>query len=196
MPFKLEPLTTVTIKETGGIRTTAFADNPAAWAVRPNNNSPEVQEWAYEKNLKTMQKPNHYFIGVRDDATGELVAYAHWRFSTPADRAKEAREDKDESEAYAPGCVREAQDEMNRGLDRSEEEVMGNVQDYWRKCRSLLYIHGTADANDHRPPHACDKKALPRKGRWENATAMGPAESEGGSCACLPRRYRAWEAVV
>lgn len=141
MPLKLEQLTANTIVETGPIRTDAFRSNPGTYAIRPNNNSPEVIEWVYRKNLGYLHKSDHYLLGVRDETTCELIGFAHWQFSRATTRANEAFEEQDESMKYAPGSNHAAQDEMNAGLEWGEKEMMGESKDYWRKsCPKMLNL--------------------------------------------------------
>ena len=138
MPLTLERLTVDNVHETAPIRVDAFSDNPGVYAIRPNNNTPEVTEYYARKNQRTVQKPDHYMLGVRDDNSGELIAYAHWEFSRAENRKRVAEEPKKDDElAYPPGCRREAADEMEAGLDRGEKETMNQDMDYWRMSALL-----------------------------------------------------------
>ena len=131
MKLVLESLTSTTINETGEIRVLAFDKNPGTPAIRPKNNTPETRVWVNAKNLKELQEPNQYFLGVRDHDTGQLVAYGHWEFSRATDRAAKANEPKQPFD-YAPDSNHAAQDEMNAGLDAGEKSLMSADADYWR----------------------------------------------------------------
>ena len=137
MPLLLEHLTANSVVQTGPIRSNAFRSHPGVAAIRPNNESPEFAEWVYQKNLKTLDIPDNYVLGVRDSVTGELIAYAHWEFSHATTRAADTLEDKDDSEIYPPGCNRAALDEMKKGLDWSEKQTMGEKEEYWRRFSPL-----------------------------------------------------------
>ena len=133
MSFSLHPLSAADMPATASVRLAAFSGSPAQTALRPQGSTSETYLFYERKHLHEFQSnPHTYFIGIREDHTGELVAYGQWQRDLASDRAIPTPQK--EGPKYSPGSNYEAQDVFFTLLEQSENEAMAEVEDYWRKC--------------------------------------------------------------
>lgn len=124
MTLGLRPIASTDLQRVAYIRLAAFAGTPAAQVLRPGPITPEMLSWMGGRIEKDFKQPNINFLGVFDDGSGELIAYAEWEIVDA--QARESPEEKTEWPSFKNG---KAYDEFWDRYEQVKHDVMGD-RDY------------------------------------------------------------------